>query len=210
MSTSILEPYQPEPLEPGQIRLLFIQKKQSSDELVCGIYHTEPSNVTYTAISYSWDAASEENNAVDVPLIDVYGLKLEDGRVALAFTLEPRRSLRINESIRKMLISVGEVEEDDAPNGDGNDIDFNAFWIDQICINQLDLTEKAEHVKRMHQVYAQAERTIIYLGEPSEDTHYAFGVAYTFAFLDKLEEDEIPFADKNWLHNATPPVKDVD
>lgn len=38
------------------------------------------------------------------------------------------------------------------------------IWTDQLCINQLDLTERAHVVRLMPQIYSQAAQTIIWLG----------------------------------------------
>lgn len=55
----------------------------------------------------------------------------------------------------------------------------------------------------MHQVYAEAESTIIYLGEPSENTNIAYEAAHALAALDELEDDKIPCegqtGDDGWI-----------
>ena len=47
------------------------------------------------------------------------------------------------------------------------------LWIDAICLNQEDNDEKAIHVPLMHEIYKNAMRTIVWLGEPDEDTDVA-------------------------------------
>lgn len=42
------------------------------------------------------------------------------------------------------------------------------IWIDQICINQEDLQEKTDQVRRMDRVYRNSEEALIWLG-PAED-----------------------------------------
>ena len=39
------------------------------------------------------------------------------------------------------------------------------LWIDAICINQRDLTERNEQVGRMADIYRNAQRTLVWLGE---------------------------------------------
>lgn len=55
--------------------------------------------------------------------------------------------------------------------------DFNLaehwFWIDSICINQADISERAAQVKLMNKIYQKAQRTMVWLAEGSEDTHRA-------------------------------------
>ncbi|KAF2012899.1 hypothetical protein BU24DRAFT_484765 [Aaosphaeria arxii CBS 175.79] len=48
------------------------------------------------------------------------------------------------------------------------------LWADCICINQNDLEEKSAQVKMMGQIYAGARRTVIWIGEASEDIKGAF------------------------------------
>ncbi|KAI1271321.1 heterokaryon incompatibility protein-domain-containing protein [Xylaria sp. FL0933] len=44
------------------------------------------------------------------------------------------------------------------------------IWIDAICINQANTTEKTSQVKIMGKIYAAARRTVIFLGNESEDS----------------------------------------
>jgi hypothetical protein len=54
------------------------------------------------------------------------------------------------------------------------------IWIDQICINQEDLQEKTDQVRRMDRVYRNSDEALIWLG-PAEDGSEAF-----MAVLNKL------------------------
>ncbi|KAI1102379.1 heterokaryon incompatibility protein-domain-containing protein [Jackrogersella minutella] len=42
------------------------------------------------------------------------------------------------------------------------------LWIDAICINQTDLTEKQHQIEIMREIYRQATSVILWLGEPQE------------------------------------------
>ena len=44
------------------------------------------------------------------------------------------------------------------------------LWIDVICLNQDDGAEKADQIPLMDQIYKNASRTIVWLGEPEENT----------------------------------------
>lgn len=59
------------------------------------------------------------------------------------------------------------------------DLADNWFWIDSICINQADLTERAAQVQLMTSIYRKAQRTLVWLAEGSEDTHQALDFIYT-------------------------------
>lgn len=47
------------------------------------------------------------------------------------------------------------------------------IWIDQICINQSDLDERAQQVQLMWKIYSQAGQDLFYIGEPDEHTEPA-------------------------------------
>ncbi|KAE9373085.1 HET-domain-containing protein [Stipitochalara longipes BDJ] len=47
------------------------------------------------------------------------------------------------------------------------------LWVDGICLNQGDPTEKEIHVPLMNEVYANASRTLIWLGEADENSDLA-------------------------------------
>ncbi|PQE19198.1 HET-6OR heterokaryon incompatibility (het-6OR allele) protein [Rutstroemia sp. NJR-2017a BBW] len=46
------------------------------------------------------------------------------------------------------------------------------LWVDALCINQLDSSEKAEQVKHMADIYRNAARTLIWLGPEYDDSHH--------------------------------------
>jgi hypothetical protein len=50
------------------------------------------------------------------------------------------------------------------------------FWVDTVCINQNDTHEKNWMVWRMHPVYHQANRTLVWLGEESSDSCLAWDI----------------------------------
>lgn len=54
------------------------------------------------------------------------------------------------------------------------------LWIDAICINQHDYTEKASQVQMMRDIYAKASKTIVWLGPGTKAT------ASTFQFVEQL------------------------
>ena len=47
------------------------------------------------------------------------------------------------------------------------------LWIDAICINQDDIQERNEQVKRMTSIYTMAKRVIIWLGEEADNSKHA-------------------------------------
>lgn len=48
------------------------------------------------------------------------------------------------------------------------------FWIDNLCINQADHSERSHQVGFMKEIFASAQAVRVWLGEASEDTSKAF------------------------------------
>ena len=59
------------------------------------------------------------------------------------------------------------------------------IWIDQICINQDDLDERAQQVSLMRDIYRNAERTLIYLGRELPGLATATGILDRFWRLSR-------------------------
>lgn len=47
------------------------------------------------------------------------------------------------------------------------------IWIDAICINQNDISERNDQILRMKSVYHSARRAVAFLGSESEDSALA-------------------------------------
>ncbi|KAF4628511.1 hypothetical protein G7Y89_g9641 [Cudoniella acicularis] len=69
------------------------------------------------------------------------------------------------------------------------------LWIDSICINQLDNKEKAAQVREMHKVYQKAMRTLIWLGQDSENS--TLGIQFAL-LLHKLSLDTAEKRKSRW------------
>jgi hypothetical protein len=55
------------------------------------------------------------------------------------------------------------------------------IWIDQLSINQNDMTERASQVQLMGKIYASAEKVVIWLGNEQNDSNIAIELARTIA-----------------------------
>lgn len=53
-------------------------------------------------------------------------------------------------------------------------INTRTLWIDQLCINQADLSERAAQVNLMMHIYNEARSVVLWLGEEDEHTQHAF------------------------------------
>jgi hypothetical protein len=60
-------------------------------------------------------------------------------------------------------------------------LEWMPLWIDAICINQQDDTEKEREVARMDIIYRQAKCVLIWLGKSSDDSDLAMGQIETLA-----------------------------
>ncbi|KAH8593910.1 heterokaryon incompatibility protein-domain-containing protein, partial [Bisporella sp. PMI_857] len=60
------------------------------------------------------------------------------------------------------------------------------IWIDAICINQEDPKERSKQVQLMREIYSNARRVIVWLGEEAKDTKAGVG------FLKALEVHPSP------------------
>ncbi|KAF1850140.1 uncharacterized protein K460DRAFT_422571 [Cucurbitaria berberidis CBS 394.84] len=55
----------------------------------------------------------------------------------------------------------------------GTLLDGTWWWIDSICIDQKNVHERDEHVRRMKTTYQKAQKVIVWLGEQSDDSECA-------------------------------------
>lgn len=51
------------------------------------------------------------------------------------------------------------------------------IWVDAICINQADLGERGHQVQKMFQIYHNASRVVVWLGDSDSDSDLAFNFA---------------------------------
>ncbi|KAB8293882.1 hypothetical protein EYC80_009361 [Monilinia laxa] len=58
------------------------------------------------------------------------------------------------------------------------------LWVDALCINQEDLTERSQQVSEMHEIYRKASRILVWPGVPRLD-----GQRELAAFIDSFEEE---------------------
>lgn len=81
------------------------------------------------------------------------------------------------------------------------------LWVDAICINQNDNSEKAWQVQCMARIYAKASGVIVWLGEATHDSDQAFQ-----ALLDAAETshtDSEPAFGKTNHQPATFPIDEI-
>ena len=69
------------------------------------------------------------------------------------------------------------------------------FWIDQVCIDQENKTEKGQQVRLMSRIYGRAQRVIGWLGSHDDDSYLAFSL---LLMLGRLSFAKEPQTDQRW------------
>jgi len=86
------------------------------------------------------------------------------------------KTLEIGSNLRSALLNLRLLDEP------------RILWTDAICIDQSNLDERNQQVAAMGEIYRRAARTIIWLGEPEEET------AEAFSMLENLAEEAVSLA----------------
>jgi hypothetical protein len=58
------------------------------------------------------------------------------------------------------------------------------LWVDAICIDQSQVLERNHQVAQMHEIYAEAEKVVIWLGDASDDSDMA--IAFMWEVYERL------------------------
>lgn len=188
--------YRYDELRPGWIRLL-----QLKDVDEVSFYDRErPLRITltsfpidaapaYLCLSYTWGGATleaekrteifcQERRCYPVACDNrlVLGTRnLRDALVAIRYCQWAR-------SQRHDLLS----EEDDEDLG-GPYVAEDYIWIDAICIDQNDLTERASQVAQMGTIYRNSRSCIIWLGKSDPSTRVAINICHNIANVEQKE-----------------------
>ena len=131
----------------------------------------------YEALSYTWE--------LPVPAVESPQKIILNGRF-----------LEIRENLYNFLERVAQ----ESIIYDGKPLCPRYLWVDAVCINQKSDYEKSCQVRRMGQVYEQAQRVIVWLGQGSELTQTAMHLildaaaanAGSWSVVNPLTEDH-PF-----------------
>ena len=134
-----------------EIRLIRVLPGRDNEDLRCVIYHDFLSkHPVYQALSYAW-----KDNYLFSPGIDVLErISLDDSSVMF-----------VQENLAAFLRHLRRPDEASA-----------LIWVDTLCINQDDITERGEQVLQMRKIYGQASLVRIWLGPEKDDTHLALAL----------------------------------
>ncbi|KAK3710958.1 hypothetical protein LTR37_009979 [Vermiconidia calcicola] len=142
--------YQYEPLKSVRdIRLFKLRGSEDAYAKIEGeILHVAPGDgVIYEALSYYWGTRSSVE-----PTVSIAGL-----------------SIPITDNLHSALLQLrnnGYAQMAGPPPYSPDRL----LWIDALCINQQDLSERAQQVRHMRQIYQNAARVLVWLGESNEQT----------------------------------------
>ena len=160
----------------------------------CTWYNPDDFSKSFAPIPESFDASAENTTFVQT-VDDSLGLAMEEpdfGRwvwgdyQALSYTWQdlsqPRviningNAMELTENLETFLRTY--VNDLEAPMMAASRI---GLWIDALCINQNDIEERNQQVKRMRAIYEQALATIIWLGEAADDDSLAIAMLESIA-----------------------------
>jgi len=136
--------HKPLTLSSGSIRLVEILSPSPEGTLRC---RTRTSNIDfagYTCLSYVW--GSVEN--LKKIMVDGQPFQVTRNLHDFLATAARSKSPRADNSLLNMITQ--------------------SLWIDAICIDQSDLTERSHQVQQMGRVYSQARQVISWLGDSPE------------------------------------------
>lgn len=68
----------------------------------------------------------------------------------------------------------------------------NVLWVDALCINQCDVTERRHQVAQMGKIYGQAQQVICWLGRATKDT-------YSIPYYSSLDIVQRSFWERVWI-----------
>jgi hypothetical protein len=178
-------PYRPLNL-PSESRILIISPGKYEDDLVCSLSHIfyASTDEPYDALSYCWSKSIGSGHNVDEDLgitCAAYGID-EDGNEVQDAVSVPFKDLLDHPYYGSAYIRFGGVLPAGSILCDGVSVpvggellralkrlrsedDSLRMWVDALCIDQSNVGERNDHVKMMGQIYFNAARVRIWLGE---------------------------------------------
>jgi hypothetical protein len=154
-----------------QVRLLVLHPGSGEDEIRCSITHTNLDEAPFfEAVSYTW--ATEDG---------------DDRLCRWIFVREPGGFVRVTANCEAAFRRIRRVGVN------------RIIWIDSVCINQSDISERNHQVDLMASIYSSASRVIIYLGEEDWASAAVFNQLPTNGYYD---EPYGHFLSRRWFHRA--------
>ena len=134
--------------------------------------HDERKCPNYEALSYTW-GSSENPTIVQIASISsfcsanhIHCLIKEWGDY-VRNEIHNSGSLSVTQNLAEALRHLRKED------------DFRALWVDAICVNQQDLTERSQQVRRMADIYRSARQVLVWLGPGSADSSLAMDTLFS-------------------------------
>lgn len=146
-----------------EIRLVFLNPGSLDEPISCSLMYTsllESQTIPYEALSYFW---GDPRHRRDISLT-VSGTE-EVSQYVLSITSA------LHSAMKNLRPQTGPAR---------------ILWIDAICINQANLDERAAQVGLMREIYHQAKRVIVWLGDGDEITQKSIRTINTIS--DRYEQ----------------------
>lgn len=136
-------------------RLVDLLPGASSDDLRCILRSVRLDNMaSYEALSYAW---KDDDDIEREELTTAQGQY--DKQPVL---VNSRWYLDVSNGLMKALLALRDTKL------------ARTLWIDQLCINQSDAHEKSFQVAQMAEIYSKARSVILWTGNQSADTKFAY------------------------------------
>jgi hypothetical protein len=151
-----LPAFQHDPLdqEVHSIRLMEILPDSNDSAIRCRIRHATIDEASYKCLSYTWLPRFPEHD------IEVNGAILTVGENLYQFLFAYRNYQR--EGQRRTAQDYSGHDNEPSPL-------LCSLWIDAICIDQFNLSERNHQVRQMGHIYKSAQQVLIWLGRIGED-----------------------------------------
>jgi hypothetical protein len=146
--TPSIDEYQYIPLKryPQEIRLVALYPGHGSDPICCRIITAQLRSLPYyTAASYTW--ATEDGDATRIHTVQVY----------TGFNFKIERSIKVTTNCHSALRQLRHAQ------------DIRHVWVDAICINQGQTSERNHQVSIMDEIYRKAAIVEICICRPDYD-----------------------------------------
>ena len=166
----------------GEIRFVSIFPGSGSDELLLclNIMKLEDIIFPYEALSYAWGGTDRsERIRCNYGRTETITLAAGFTRRCVLYSSEATHCVNVTPNLKEALLRLRVVD------------DYRTLWIDSICINQEDPREKSEQVCLMADIYANAEKVLVWLGDENRATANAISCLESLARLSDLSLDEL-------------------
>jgi hypothetical protein len=166
--------YSPLPLDGDEIRLLRLLPGPASAGIEIEIFHVKAStNTVYDALSYVWGPPERCDHVLvreaATPRPSVLNSVRRFNRLYLRIPKTDSHSRSILPITNNLSIALHHLKHPSEP---------KTLWIDAICINQDDLSERSKEVINMGSIYSNAKQVLVWLGPSSDNSSLALETLY--------------------------------